>query len=73
MVKLMTAQQFANKIEWEGGLMMATQEYGLSANDLKPNSDPKLYKAMIAYDAWLDEGQQLIQNVLNRLDKYDEE
>jgi hypothetical protein len=67
-----TAKQFVDKVEWEGGLMMATQEYGLSADSLDPESDAELYDAVVAYDAWLKAGEALIARVEKSLDRIDE-
>lgn len=33
-----TEQEFAEKVEWEGGLWEALTEYGLKASDLEPGA-----------------------------------
>jgi hypothetical protein len=71
MSQKMTGEEFASKVDWEGGLMMATQEYGLSSEALDPEADPELYAAMVAYDGWLTAGDKYINAVLYHLSAYE--
>jgi len=67
-----TPKEFVDKVEWEEGLFVATHEYGLSAENLDQEADPELYEAMVAYDAWLKSGKEIILRVENSLDRIDD-
>jgi hypothetical protein len=45
----MTIDEFAAKVEWEGGLWEAVTSYGLSEKDLDDDVDPAMYERIAKF------------------------
>lgn len=46
----MTDEEFAQKVSWEGGILDALLEYGLSCDDLE-DTEGALYSAIAEFDS----------------------
>lgn len=68
MKKKLTTKEFANKVEWEGGLYDAVAGYGLNEADLDYDANPSLWQLVFDYSLAVSELQGLEHQIEEILD-----
>jgi hypothetical protein len=61
-----TAQEFADKVEWEGGLYEAVTGYGLKASDLDDDAPPGLMSLLEEFQEHA-ENAAAVEEQINRI------
>lgn len=67
-----TTQEFADKVDWEGGLYEAVTSYGLKPEDLDDDAPPALVVLLVRFKEAADKAAHLEHQIEEMFEEYDE-